>query len=533
MPSTLLDARQITRRHAARTILDAVDLRVDAGARIALIGPNGAGKSTLLRIAAGVEAPDAGTVERRGSVGYLPQLPPGAATVRDTILDQIGVRAAAAELERHAAALERGALEAIEPHAAALERWLARGGADAEARLGAAAAELGLDPALFDRPLDRLSGGQAARAGLAALRVARFDVLLLDEPTNHLDADGLERLRSLVAAAPGAVVLASHDRALLADVAGDVIELDARSGAATRHAGGWAAYERERDAARRRERAAYDQAVERRAQLAAAEAETRRRAAASAGRARTRPHDNDKHLREWVTMRADGMAARARKMGTRAERVELPDKPWAPQRLRLRLTAAERRGGAVATLEGAVARRGDWALGPLDLAVAPGERVLVSGANGTGKSTLLGLLAGTVRLAAGRRRVAPGAVIAQLGQDRAALAGTRALADEVRALTGLGEAPARTALAAFGLDADAAGRPAATLTPGERTRAELAVLAHRRATCLLLDEPSNHLDIASLEVLEGALEDWPGALVVATHDRRLRAALRLDREVAL
>src|SRR5829696_1932591 len=301
MPSTLLDARQITRRHAARTVLDAVDLRVDGGSRLAVIGANGSGKSTLLRILAGVERPDSGTVLRHGSVGYLPQLA-GSGTVRDTILEQIGVRAAARAVDRLAAALAAGSLDAIEPHAAALDRWLALGGADAEARLGAAAAELGLDTALFDRPLDTLSGGQAARAGLAALRVARFDVLLLDEPTNHLDADGLGRLRELVDAAPGAVVLVPHDRALLAEVAGDVVELDGRTGRATRRAGGWEAHERERAAARRRERAGYEQAVERRAQLAAADQEVRRRAAASASRARGRTHDNDKHAREWVTM---------------------------------------------------------------------------------------------------------------------------------------------------------------------------------------------------------------------------------------
>ncbi|MGH2744977.1 MAG: ATP-binding cassette domain-containing protein, partial [Thermoleophilaceae bacterium] len=282
MQSSLIDAVGITRRFGARTVLDGVDVRVEAGSAVGLVGPNGSGKSTLLRVLAGLEPPDRGAVHVRGTVGYLPQVVGGPQTVRAAILDRIGVLAAARAVEALEQRLTTGDLEAIEPHAVALERWLALGGDDADARVGAAVAEAGLDPALLDRPLDVLSGGQAARAGLAALQAARFDVVLLDEPTNHLDDDGLERLAALLRARVGGVVLVSHDRGLLADAADELVELDARTGVATHYAGGWEAYERQRDNARRRAQQAHDHAVARRDHLGAVEREVRRRAAASA-----------------------------------------------------------------------------------------------------------------------------------------------------------------------------------------------------------------------------------------------------------
>ncbi|MGI8712791.1 MAG: ATP-binding cassette domain-containing protein [Solirubrobacteraceae bacterium] len=491
MPSTLLDAGSVSLNYGLRTVLDGVDVRVHAGSRLGLVGANGSGKSTLLRILAGLQTPDSGTVTRPGSIGYLPQLV-GAlahtATVRAELLERLGLSAAERVLGTLGGRLESGDLSAIEPHGQALERWLALGGADAGVRLDIAAASLGLGPELLDRAPARLSGGQGARAGLAALAAARFDVVLLDEPTNHLDDAGLGRLAGLIDKSASGVIVVSHDRALLESVTSEVLVLDARTGRGEHYSLGFAAMKRAAAAERYRQQAEHDDAVSRHDRLQAAAAETRQRAAATMRRARHNAPDSDKHRREWVTMRAEERQGRARKISARATRVELPDAPYRERRLGLQLTTAEARVGWAVRLDGAVLSRGDWRLGPLDLELAHGSRLELRGPNGSGKSTLLAALGGRLQLAAGQRRCAPSVVVAELGQDRDALAADMPLADAVRELTGADPTDARTALGAFGLGAEHAARSAATLSPGERTRAELAVVGRRRATCLLFDE---------------------------------------------
>jgi ATPase subunit of ABC transporter with duplicated ATPase domains len=468
---------------------------------------------------------------RDTTVLYLPQLSDAdRRPVRDAVHELLGVAEAAARMDALEARLADGDLEAIPEHAAAVQRWLARGGADVDARLRRSVTEAGLDPALLNRPATELSGGQRARAMLAAVDAARADVLLLDEPANHLDGDGLHRLRAALLARPGGLVLVAHDRALLSAVCDRVVELDPRTGAARSWAGGWDAYERERERDRRHAAAEHEHAVAVRTRLTRLARAARERSAQGQHRARS-GSEPDKNLRRLYQESAQGSDLLAGQLRRKAERVRVPPRPWQPKDARLTFVAPRRNAGVVAALHGAVLRRGAFTLGPLELEIRDGERVLLAGPNGSGKSTVIAALAGRLEPVAGDARAV---AVHEVGQEHTVLLdGEGPLLAVVRAAAGLRERAARAALAAIGLDADTAERPAATLSPGERTRAELATATAAGARLLALDEPTDHLDIDALEALESVLQDWPGALVLATHDVRLREALRIDRVIEL
>ncbi|HET9092490.1 MAG TPA: ATP-binding cassette domain-containing protein, partial [Acidimicrobiales bacterium] len=332
----------------------------------------------------------------------------------------------------------------------------------------------------------------------------------------------------------GALAVVSHDRAFLEQVVTDVLEIDEGSHRAALYAGGFAAYLEARATARRHATEAYEAYVDERTRLRAREREQRQWAVQGVGRERRAPKDHDKAQRDFRINRTEKQASKVRITEKALERLEVVERPYEPWRLELDLAAARRSGDVVARLEQAVVERGAWQLGPVDLELSWAERVAVLGPNGSGKSTLIGALLGRLELTAGRRHLGPSVVVGELGQERDRFAGSRqSLVEEFLAVTGLPVAEGRSLLAKFGLGAGHVSRPAASLSPGERTRAELALLTARGANCLVLDEPTNHLDLPAIEQLEQALSQWQGTLLLVTHDRRLLEAVTLSRRIRL
>lgn len=529
-----LTASDIRKELAGKDVLAGISLSVSPGTRLGVIGPNGVGKSTLLRILAGIEAPTSGRVELAppsATVGYLAQELQWRPheTVMSFLARATGVDEAEKQLREAADALAGGGDPVA--YSSALDRWEALGAADFEARAEVVLEDLGLGGASASLPMRALSGGQASRAGLAAVVLSRYSVLLLDEPTNNLDFAGLAMLESFASAREGAVVVVSHDRAFLDVTVTGVLEIDEHTRTSQIFNGGWSAYLAQRSEARRHAEEAFFSYEARRQELLN-RAKRERQWATKGVRKETRlPKDNDKAQRDFRINRTEQLASRARRTERAVERLEKVEKPWQDWDLRFSVAEANRAGAVVARLEAAVIERGAFRMGPVDFEVAWGERVALAGPNGSGKTTLVGALLGQVPLTAGRRYLGPSVVVGEMGQERDAFPGQPNVLAGIMCLSGLEVAEARSLLAKFGLGAGDVERPQTSLSPGERTRAQLAGFQARGVNFLVLDEPTNHLDLPAVEQLEEALAGYHGALLIVSHDRRLLSSVQLDRAV--
>lgn len=516
-----LVVRDLSVSFGARPVLTGIDLVAQPGRRVGLVGENGVGKTTLLRAVAGRLPSGAvvgGTVERPADLVVLGQEPPfpDDATIAQVLARTLApLRRAVEDVERLAATLDDPVSAAA--YDRSLEWALAHDAWDADRRAGLAAARLGLDGLDPGRRVGTLSGGQRTRLALATTVTTRPTCLLLDEPTNHLDDAALEVLTGFLVDLPGVVLLTSHDRVFLDDVATDLVDLDPSAfgtdgGGGRRFGGGWTAYEEHRRAARRRWEEAYAAQQE---ELDALRAATRIGTGAIAHD--RGPTDNDKFIHAFKGSRVDRTLARRKKdAGRRLEVAERDQvrKPPAPLRFGGRLADGGTTGRVALVRDLAV--DGRLRLGRLD--VHAGEHLLVSGGNGAGKSTLLGVLAG--RVAPDRGTVQVGARrVAELAQDVVFAERGRSARATYDALTGEDAPPLRELGLLHPRDH---ARPVGALSVGQRRRLGLAVAVASAPDLLLLDEPTNHVSLALAGELEEAIGVSAGTVVVASHDRWLR-----------
>jgi len=509
----VLTATAVELRAGARLLLENATFRVGSGDRIGLVGRNGAGKTTLAAVLAGERLPASGTVERRGSVGYLPQDPRTGdldVLARDRVLSGRGLDTVMADLRAAEHAMADGESKAIARYGVAQERLHVLGGYAAESEAASVAASLGLPDRVMGQPLRTLSGGQRRRVELARILFSGADTLLLDEPTNHLDADSIVWLREFLRSHKGGLVVISHDVDLLDVTVNKVFHLDATRAVLDLYNVGWRAYldQRETDERRRRRERAN---AEKKAAALNAQADRMRAKATKA-------------------VAAQQMAKRAERLLAGLEDVRKSEKV-----ARLRFPDPAPCGRVPLTASGLSKSYGSLEVfTDVDLAIDRGSRVVVLGLNGAGKTTLLRLLSGLEPADTGTVDPGHGLRLGYYAQEHETLdPSASVLANLAAAAPALSEGDLRTVLGSFLFSGETVSQPAGTLSGGEKTRLALALLVVSSANVLLLDEPTNNLDPASRDQVLGALRSYRGAIVLVTHDEGAVEALDPQRVLLL
>ncbi|WP_026207935.1 ribosomal protection-like ABC-F family protein [Catelliglobosispora koreensis] len=505
-----LSLRDVTVRFGERTVLDQVSLSVRPGETAGVIGDNGSGKSTLLRLIAGTLEPSNGTVTvaAPGGIGYLTQTLglPGHATVADAI--DHGLREIR-DLESRLRHAEGRDYEKL------VDQFEARGGYEADQRVEVALHGLGRPGLARDRQLGTLPGGDVARLALATVLAAQPQLLLLDEPTNDLDDEALDWLEKRLRAHHGTLIAVTHDRVFLQRLTSTVLEVDGDDHTIRRHGNGYQGYLRAKAAMRARQAQRH---AEWRSELA------RHQSLVEANAARL---DGIPRKMEKAGFGGGPFRARSRTHGTmgrirsaKEEVTRLTANPVAPPPEPLRLTARF----AASAGDGLVVQCTDVRVGNRlhmpQLHLERGERLLVTGANGAGKSTLLHVIAGELRPDSGTV-ARPERIGFLRQQDTGDISGTvlSAFAD---GLPGPADEHADLLLSLGLFRPDDLDRPARTLSVGQRRRIDLARLVQYPSEVILLDEPTNHLSPDLVEQLEESIADYAGAVVMVTHDRRIR-----------
>jgi ATP-binding cassette subfamily F protein 3 len=509
----VLLVNEISKRYGSQAVLEGVTFSIGDGETVGLIGPNGAGKSTLARIVAGLEQPDSGSVSgdfARDPQRYLPQ---GAAIAPGLVAASLlGDRLGSAWQD--GSTLTLGEISESREALRLLERFDAAGGWPALAALEEVLRGLGIAYLRPDQPVSQLSGGERTKLGLARLLAWPGRFLLLDEPSNHLDLDGVTWLQAFLTKFAGGVLLISHDRALVDAVVDAVVELDPRTRGARRYAGGYSDLIEERRREREKQLGAYrdqQQLVQR------VEEDIRRVKQRAAHFDSLSQNDFWRGRGKNVARIAKVRERKLERLLASEERLEKPAQAWT---LKPDIGQAARGGDLVVQAHDLVLELGGRRLlDAVSFDVRNGERVVITGPNGGGKTSLLRLLTGELQPTRGEARLGGGVIVGYLSQQQESVDPAATPLEEVRAAGGMDETAARTYLHRFLFTADEVFVRNAALSFGQRARLALGLMILRGVNLLLLDEPLNHLDLPSRERFEEALEGFGGTIVAVSHDR--------------
>lgn len=506
-----INCQNVKKYNAAQLVLESVTFELNHGEKAGLVGRNGCGKTTLLRMIAKLDDPDEGllTVRKNARIGYLRQMPdmePGT-TVLEVLAagfrDLIGCRERMAELESAMSApgLSSERLEAhLAEYAKLQERYERDGGYELDARIDQVADGLRIPRQWYSRAYDSLSGGEKTKVGLASQLLTEPELLLLDEPTNHLDMAAVEWLEEFLLKYRGACLIVSHDRYFLDKVVTKIVELE--DGESTVFHGNYTQYAKEKEELLLRQFADFQEQQKKIKKM----------------------RETIKQLLEWGRIGNNGkFFRRAASMQKALDRMEKLKRPAIDRKeAEFELRPAERSGKQVVVLDRVEKRYGPKSvLAGVTGELHYGERAVLVGDNGSGKSTLLKIMLGEVAADGGSVRLGSRVNVGYLAQQQPPDDPERSVLDYYREGAGLEEGEARNRLAAYLFYGADVFKPVRLLSGGEWTRLRLALLVHDRPNLLILDEPTNHMDIASREALEEALEDYPGTILIVTHDRYL------------
>lgn len=539
---SLFQADQITFGYYQQSsqLFNNLSFQIAPGARIGLIGPNGAGKSTLLKLLRGELSPDKGRIFRKPDlkIGWLPQNPlegesgssyellwalrPDLHQLREVFLN-----------EDPASADPDTVVKAI-------ERYEARGGYKFEQRLDRLMQAFGWNPDTLEKEVSTLSGGEKTRLALLRLALDKPDLLLLDEPSNHLDQPMLDWLEDFLVTSHVPWLMVSHDRHLLEGCVETIWALEA--GSMTIRRGGYSSYRRQLEQERAHQQMVFEQQRKKVKQLerVATERKVAGKAMENFKPSRSVRKNGGICARDegsvHAQLRTGNIMKAAKAAEHRAERVRdeaMANMPHRQREIKLIFRARTVRARQALTALGlSMQRNGRELFKGLDILLSPGSRLAITGPNGSGKSTLLDILAGRLPPTQGSLHWAEGVSLGYFTQDGDSLDGEKTVLECVTAGDFSRMTLARTLLACLGIPQDQLRQPVATLSSGERGKVALAAIVAAEPDVLLLDEPTNHLELPAREALESALQDYPGTLIVVSHDRWFREALDC-REIAL